>query len=443
MINVFSLGLRQSRLSFAAPLAVLAVCTALAQSAQPRRLTLVDAVERARQNHPLIIAAKQRVAIAEAERLESGLRPNPSLTLSGENFPLGPTQKGFDFGSGVDWFAVYTQTFETTGKRRLRISLAEHNLDSALSEASAVERRMVYEVKAAYQRVANARLRLELFRENHNNLNQLVGLNEIRVKEGYTAEGDLIKSRLEAQRIEFQMRKVNLEYERSRIELLRAMGESSFEDGDISFEVDEEINYQPVSLDTPSLREAAMRLPQVKVAQSHVERAQSLLRLEQARATPDITASIGYKRNGIDNTLYAAVSAPLPLYSRNQAQIARAQAEVEAARAELRYAQNTILAELAAARRAVELNQKQVESLRAEFLLLADESRSVSMAAYREGAVDLLVLLDAQRVRSQAQELYFQSLYDYQLAIHELERAAGVERLPARGESSRRAVDGK
>jgi cobalt-zinc-cadmium efflux system outer membrane protein len=443
MINVFSLRLRQSRLSFVAPLAVFAACTALAQSAQPRRLTLADAVERARQNHPLIIAAKQRVAIAEAERLESGLRPNPSLTLSGENFPLGPTQKGFDFGSGVDWFAVYTQTFETTGKRRLRISLAEHNLEAAQSEASAVERRMVYEVKAAYQRVANARLRLELLRENHNHLNQLVGLNEIRVKEGYTAEGDLIKARLEAQRVEFQIRKVSLEYERSRIELLRTMGESSFEDGDISFEVAEELNYQPASLDMPSLREAAMRLPQINAAQSQVERAQSLLRLEQARARPDITASVGYKRNGPDNALFAAVSAPLPLYNRNQAQIARAQAEVEAARAELRYAQNTVLAELAAARRAVELNQKQVESLRAEFLVLADESRSVSMAAYREGAVDLLVLLDAQRVRSQAQELYFQSLYDYQLAIHELERAAGVERLPARGESSRRAVDGK
>ena len=100
-----------------------------------------------------------------------------------------------------------------------------------------------------------------------------------------------------------------------------------------------------------------------------MERAQSLLRLEQARARPDITASVGYKRNGPDNALFAAVSAPLPLYNRNQAQIARAQAEVEVARAELRYAQNTVLAELAAARRAVELNQKQVESLRAEFLV--------------------------------------------------------------------------
>lgn len=445
MNKIASSGLQQWLLviSFALPLATSSAGAVQAQTAQEQRLTLGGAVERARLSHPLIVAAKQRVAIAEAEKMESGLKPNPSLTVSGENFPLGPAPKGFEFGSGVDWFAVYTQTFETGGKRNLRVSLAEHNLEVAQGEASAVERRVVFEVKVAYQRVASARLRVELLRENHTSLSQIAGLNEVRVKEGYIAEGDLIKARLEAQRVEFQLRKAGLEYVRTKIELLRAMGASSFEEGELSFEIAEELNFQPVSINTTLLREAAMRLPQVQAAQSRVERAQSLLRLEQARVRPDITASVGYKRNGPDSALYAAVSAPLPLYNRNQAQIARAHAEVEAARAELQYAHNTVLAELAAARRSVEFNQKQVESLRAEFLSLADESRSVSLAAYREGAVDLLVLLDAQRVRSQAQELYFQALYDYQLAIHELERAAGIERLPTRQDTSQRVVDGK
>lgn len=420
--------------------------TAYSQAGTARRLRLNETVERARQRHPLIVAAKQRVAIAEAERMESGLKPNPGLTVSGENFPLGPTQKGFDFGSGVDWFATYTQTFETGGKRNLRVALAERNLEAAQAEASAIERRVVYEVKAAYQRVANARLRIELLRENHNNLNELVSLNEARVKEGYIAEGDLIKARLEAQRVGFQTRKVVLEYEQARIELLRAMGGSSFEDDDLAFEIAEEMNYQPVSLNPALLREAAMRLPQTQAAQARVDRAQALLRLEQARVRPDITASVGYKRNGPDNALYAAVNIPLPVYNRNQAMIARAQSQVEEARAELQHTQNMVLAELAAARRAVELNQKQVESLRAEFLLLADESRSISLAAYREGAVDLLTALDAQRVRSQAQEFYFQALYEYQLAIHELERAAGIERLPVRqdvGETQKAGPDEK
>jgi outer membrane protein, heavy metal efflux system len=444
MINIASSGLRQllPGIAFALTMAISSAGAVLTQTAQQRRLTLSGAVELARLHHPLIVAAKRRVAIAEAERVESGLKPNPVLTVSGENFPLGPAPKGFEFGSGADWFAVYTQTFETGGKRNLRVSLAEHNLEAAQEEASAVERRVVFEVKAAYQRVVSARLRVELLRENHASLDQITGLNEARVKEGYIAEGDLIKARLEAQRAEFQLRKASLEYERSRIELLRAMGASSFEDSELSFETADELNFQPVSINTTLLREAAMRLPQVQAARSRVERAESLLRIEQARVRPDITASVGYKRNGPDNALYAAVSAPLPFYNRNQAQIARAQAEVEVARAELQYAQNTVLAELATARRSVELNQRQVESLRAEFLSLADESRSVSLAAYREGAVDLLILLDAQRVRSQAQELYFQALYDYQLAIHELERAAGIEQLPARQDASQRVVDG-
>ena len=105
------------------------------------------------------------------------------------------------------------------------------------------------------------------------------------------------------------------------------------------------------------------------------------------------------------------------------------------AESELRYARSLVLADLASARRTLAAREQQLESLRASFLQQADEARNVALAAYREGASDLLVLLDAQRTRSHAQELYFQALYDYQLAVHELERAAGIDRLPVRPNS--------
>src|SRR6185436_19184166 len=98
MNKIVSSGLQQWLLviSFALPLATSSAGAIQAQTAQEQRLTLGGAVERARRSHPLIVAAKQRVAIAEAEKLESGLKPNPSLTVSGENFPLGPAPKGFE-----------------------------------------------------------------------------------------------------------------------------------------------------------------------------------------------------------------------------------------------------------------------------------------------------------------------------------------------------------
>ncbi len=413
-------------------LAVAAAAQTATENPPGKRLTLAEALNRARQNHPLLNAAQQRVAMAAAERVEAGLRLNPSLTLSGENFPLDPPANGFGFTRTLDWFATYSQTFETGNKRGLRLALAERNQESAQAEVAAVEKRLVYEVKAAYQKAAFERLRVELLRENLNNLQQLVKLNEVRVREGYTAEGDLIKVRLEAQRFDYQLRKTALEYGKAKIHLLNTLGAHSFELTDTDFELADNLDFQPTAFEPATLQAAALRQPQLLAAQSRIERARAQLQLEQARTRPDITATFGYKRNGGDNALYGALSVPLPLYNKNQGMIARAQAEIEVAEAEVRYARNNVLAELAAARRAVTLHQQQIEAMRADFLLQADEARNIALAAYREGASDLLVVLDAQRTRSQAQELYFQALYDFQIAVHELERAAGIERLPVR-----------
>lgn len=400
-----------------------------AQSPTSKSLTLTQAMQRVRQNHPLLIAAKQRVAMFEGERWEAGLKPNPTFTVSGENIPLDPPEGGFSFKRTVDWFAYFTQTFERGNKRELRLAAAERAIEVAHNEAEGLERQLVYEVKVAYQQAAATRERIELLRENLTQLGQLVKLNEVRVNAGYTAEGDLIKTRLEAQRTEYSYRKMLIEYDRAKIALLKAMGEASFE---VDFDLAERLEFKAVSLNATALQDAALRRSNLKTTEARLEKARAQLRLEQANAKPNLMASFGYKRNGVDNTLYGAVSIPLPVYNRNQGFIARAQAEVTMYESELQFERAVVLAEVTAARRAVAANEQQLAALRAEFLRNADESQQVSLAAYREGATDLLHVIEAQRTRLQAQELYFQALSDYQLSIHELERAAGIEQLPRR-----------
>jgi cobalt-zinc-cadmium efflux system outer membrane protein len=388
---------------------------------------MTEAVNRARQQHPLIVAARQRAAMATGERLDAGRRPNPSLFFSGENFPAGPLNPNFGFTRSIDWFATVSQTFETGQKRELRAAVAEGDVNYAETEIAAVERQVIYEVKAAYEQALLARARVGLARETLTHFQQLVNLNEIRVKAGYSSEGDLIKARLEAQRIDIAARRAVLEYDRAKIHLLRAMGATSF---DPDFHLSGELQFEPVSVNFKTLSEAAMRQPQVRAAEFKLERAQAALRLEQARAKPDYTVSFGYKRNGPDNALYGAVSVPLPVFNKNGGQIAKAEAAVRAAEAELSFVRSQTLAELAAAQRAIENYREQVEALQHDFLQRADESQHISLAAYREGAVELIVLLEAQRARGQAQELFFQAVHDYRLAVFEMERAAGIERLP-------------
>ncbi|MBX3276387.1 MAG: TolC family protein [Acidobacteria bacterium] len=398
--------------------------------AQTSRLTLAEIASRARVGHPMIISARQRVAALEGERLEAGLRPNPQLTISGENFPLEPPQNGFSFNRTLDWFATYTHTFETAGKRGLRVAAADRSIEAAIAEAESVERRVVFEVKASYRRAAIAQARTALLRTSLDQLGQLVMLNEARVREGYTAEGELIKTRLEAQRFEMQLRRATLDAERAKVQLLQAAGAISFTLRDTDFELDERIDYEPVSLNPQTLEEAALRQPLVRRAASRVEAAHALVLLERARARPDITFTAGYKRNSVDNAMFGAMTVPLPIYSRNRGSIARAEADEAAAEAELRFVRSSVLAELAMARLSFETYRQQIESMRAGFLRDADATQQITLAAYREGAVDLLVLLDAQRSRGQAQELWLQALEDYQIAVHELERVAGIEQLP-------------
>jgi outer membrane protein TolC len=68
-----------------------------------------------------------------------------------------------------------------------------------------------------------------------------------------------------------------------------------------------------------------------------------------------------------------------------------------------------------------------VQTFRDELLNQADESRSIALAAYEEGAAELVSVLEAQRTRAEVRQQYFRTLFDYQVSLSELEVAVGKE----------------
>ncbi|MFZ0429430.1 MAG: TolC family protein, partial [Acidobacteriota bacterium] len=59
----------------------------------------------------------------------------------------------------------------------------------------------------------------------------------------------------------------------------------------------------------------------------------------------------------------------------------------------------------------------------------AEESWRISLAAYQEGATDLLRLLDAQQSRNEVRLLRIRTGLELQLSLVELEEAVGAENL--------------
>jgi len=73
--------------------------------AQSRELlSLRAAVVRALEQHPALVAARANIGLARAARVSAGKKPNPTVLVSTENLPLGPTGVPFKFSRDVDWF---------------------------------------------------------------------------------------------------------------------------------------------------------------------------------------------------------------------------------------------------------------------------------------------------------------------------------------------------
>jgi cobalt-zinc-cadmium efflux system outer membrane protein len=261
--------------------------------------------------------------------------------------------------------------------------------------------------------------------ENRTGFDELIRFNRVRFEEGAIAEGELLKVRLERLKFDAAFSQAELAQRQALIRLLQILGESNFSATEA---VTGELNFAETKLDLVQLKELAIQSrPDVKAAELGVTLAKRRIALEHARNAMDITPFAGYKRVGIDNTVLFGVTIPLRINDRNQAGIARAVAEEKVARTQLEQLRNRVLAEVESAYRAYESARDQVATFQRELLQQANESHEIALAAYQEGATELLSLLEAQRTRADIRQQYYRTLFDYQTSILLLEQAVGKE----------------
>jgi outer membrane protein, heavy metal efflux system len=390
-------------------------------------LTLESASEQFLRRNLSLEAARLEVGVAEAERVAARLKPRPGLTLSAENLQVsGPNSFNQLYEAG----ATVTQSFELGNRGALRMEVADRTVVVAEARLTDVLRRRLFDLKRTYYEAILARTVLELAWENRAAYGELVRFNTVRFEEGDIAEGELIKVRLERIKYETAVANAELALRQTKIQLLELLGESSFERA-AALDVAGRLQLRPESLDLARLREAALaNRTDIKVAEAEVARFESVFKLERSRAKGEITPYVGYKRVGVDNTVLAGVTVPLPFGNRNQGGIARAEAEQRVAEAGLRLARNRALAEVESAYRAYETAREQAKAYEAGLLDQAEESRDITLAAYREGAAELVTLLEAQRTRAEVRTNYYRALFDYNTALFQLELATGVEIKP-------------
>ena len=384
------------------------------------RLSLESALQQALQANPALAVSEGRVAEARGQRLQAGLRPNPRVAVQSEDVPFVNGPPNYSFARSTEEYLYFAQIIETGGKRKRRIGYADAGIQMTEIERSMARRDIELRVSSAYWTASSARRTRDLLAENLRAWDEDVRYGTNRLKEGVMAEADVIRLQLERDRARADLMLAERDVTQTTINLYRAMARTDFP----KTELVDSLENLPLDV-MPSDPLVFRERPEFRLAEKTLSQAEADSRLQRANGRPDPEAFLGYKRNTGYDTLYAAVQIDIPIHNRNQGNIASAQARVRIAQSNLHLVEINLKADLEGAVQQYRDQQGLVQTLPVA-VSLARETENLARAAFREGAVEILRVLDAIRSRIQTETTYYRALADLHQAAINLRLAEGA-----------------
>ncbi|AVS74677.1 TolC family protein, partial [Paracidovorax cattleyae] len=158
------------------------------------------------------------------------------------------------------------------------------------------------------------------------------------------------------------------------------------------------------------------------------ERAEAAVALERSRQVVNVAVSVGVKRSQENGETAAVVglTVPLPLFDRNQGNLAEALAREEKAREEQNAAELRLASEIAQVREQLRSARAEAQTLQQDAIPGAREAYRVASQGFQLGKFSYLETLDAQRTLVGTQAQFLRALLDTYRAAAELERLLHV-----------------
>ena len=414
------------------------VCAALvvAGAARPATaqsaLTIDQAVQQAVDRNLSLIAQRLNLSVADAAIVTARLRPNP--ILSGGANSLDWLGTGFDDvnGAGPPEYSIRVDVpFERGRKRELRTEVAASARRVAEAQLADAVRRLKLDVTLAAIDLLEAKAKLRLARENLDALSRLVELNERRLTSGALPPLEVTRSRVAMLQYRGSVKAAELNVTQARLKIHALVGRQPT---DPLADIDDALGVPPAPqpADVDALQAAARAFrPDVRALHDDQARSQYDLRLQLAQGLVDYTLGAEYRRqqgvNGRGNLAGLFFSVPLPIFNRNQGEIARAEAEHEKAGRSVAAVETSVASEVASAYEEFETARQLLGDIERELLKPAADARAGTAYVYQAGATSLLDVLDAQRAFNETMDAYYSAQAAYRRAEARLTLVAGVD----------------
>lgn len=385
-------------------------------------LSLADAVSKALDSRASLKAEAERVTAAGGLKKQAGLFPNPEFQFQNENLRPGQT-----YSRDVDTLAMINQPLDILGKRKHRIALAGEGVARTQAEYDLARWQVAQNVKLAYWAARGAQEIHDVLNRTAAGFQRVVDYHAAQLSAGAIAEQDLLRVRLEGERLKISSDLASIDAARARVQLLKEMGQTEF--GEVTLT-------EPLMLESPiapaGAEQALAQRLEIRVLRAAVEQARANARLQDVMARPDLNVTYGYKRtelpdtaNGV-NTAIVSLRVTLPTTDKNQGNRIAADADVRRQQQLLASAEAEVRADYFGALQEYQLRRSEFVNALEPLRQHAANIAQIASAAYAEGGTDLLRLLDAERSRLEAELMWARGMVEYRQSIVKLEAAEGV-----------------
>ena len=364
--------------------------------AQGKLFTLEEAQQRAREKNPTLRQAEAGIRAARARQIQAGLLPNPMVGYSGDEI------RGGEAGGGKQGFFI-EQRIVTGGK--LAKSREIFSKEASLAEIEAEEQKIRVEtaVKMAFYRVLAA----QELTDARGQLARLAGENAItETRLGNTGQADeteILEAELEAHRLGLAQRMQENTLREEWRSLAAAMGDPEMEQVAVAGDLE---HGWPELSDQEVLEAISRNSPAVRIAHAAAARNSAEVARARREAIPDLRVRAGLLYNnellggaphstGWEGT--AEIGVEIPVFNRNQGNVAAARAENERAEEEKRRIELTLRERAASVLDQYSNARLMAEQYRLEILPRARKAYSLMEEKHGEMLASFPRVLETQR----------------------------------------------
>ena len=350
----------------------------------------------------------------KAQEITANLRPNPVLSWDTQFLPLfepsllsdsnyWETQAQYDVGVGY--------LFERGKKRQHRLDAAKTATAVTEAQVSDAQRTVLANAAQLFVAALLAKSNLEFAESLFDSYKKTVDISEERHKAGAMSRNDLLKIQLQSLQFESDVNNAQLARAQALASLRQFLG---FDSVPADYEVVGSLAYEPVTARLEDLQARALASrPDLQAAQRSVTASQSQVGLAKANAKVDLNVTFDYTRLNQSNLGAFYFNIPLPVFNKNQGEIARTQYAVTQSQFQQKAAEQQVLTDVQNAYEGAAEKRAGSPVVRQGIPRQGHGVARYHAVFLRAGAASLLDFLDAERSYRSTQLSYRQALATY------------------------------